>query len=283
MIAVIGASGQLGHDLVAAFSDVATAALMHEDISIESRASVVAMLERVKPSVVVNTAAFHKVPACETNQVQALLVNAVGVDNLAAECERRGIRFLTVSTDYVFDGEKGAPYLESDEPHPVNVYGVSKLAGELLTRSSNPQHYIVRTSGLFGARGSRSKGYTFIDRILRQASEGQELRVVTDMHFSPSYTRDVAAAIRQIVERGAFGLYHITNSGNCTWYEFAQHALRCAGLSDTIVPIESTSWNDGVRRPRNSSLAHGRFQQQGLGELADWKDAVERYIKERAA
>lgn len=281
MIAVIGASGQLGHDLVTAFSDVETAALTHQDIAIEDRGAVTSMLERLKPSAVINTAAFHKVPQCETNQSQALLINAVGVNNVASECALREIPFLTVSTDYVFDGEKGSPYVESDEPHPVNVYGVTKLAGELLARSSNPQTYIVRTSGLFGALGSRSKGYTFIDRILSQAREGIKIRVVADMRFSPSYTRDVAAAIRRIIESGAFGVYHVTNSGNCTWFEFAQHALRCAGMDYAIEPIASSSWNDGVRRPRDSSLQHQFFDEQRLGSLPDWHDAVERYLTER--
>ena len=277
--AVIGATGQLGHDLLAAFAGTGPVGLGHGDVSVEDRASVEAALDRVRPDLVLNTAAFHNVPLCETQQKQALAVNAVGVMNLALACERRGIALVTVSTDYVFDGEKGAPYVESDEPHPLSVYGNSKLAGELLAAAVCAQTFVVRTSGLFGALGSKTKGYTFIDRILKQAQAGEEIKVVTDMTFSPSYTAHVAAAIRTIAERGSFGTYHVTNAGACTWYEFAVEALRQAGSHAAVTPIRSSDWPSTVRRPANSSLAHERLQREGLPPVPSWQEGIAAYLK----
>lgn len=277
--AVIGATGQLGHDLLAAFAGEGPVGLGHADVSIEDRASVEAALDRANPDLVLNTAAFHNVPLCETHQSQALGVNAVGVMNLALACERRGIPLLTVSTDYVFDGEKGAPYAETDEPHPLSVYGNSKLAGELLAAAACSKAFVVRTSGLFGAIGSKTKGYTFIDRILKQARAGEEIKVVTDMTFSPSYTAHVASAIRTIVQNGSYGTYHVSNSGACTWYEFALEALRQAGLDAAVTPIRSSEWRSDVRRPANSSLAHERLKREGLPPMPPWQDGIAAYLK----
>lgn len=277
--AVIGSTGQLGHDLTGAFDGTQVARLSHADIAIEDRASVEAALDRAQPDIVLNTAAFHNVPLCETQQRQALSVNGVGVLNLALACQKRGIPFLTVSTDYVFDGQKAGPYTEEDEPHPLSVYGNSKLAGELLAVAACSQTFVIRTSGLFGVLGSRSKGYTFIDRILKQARAGEEIKVVTDMTFSPSYTGHVATSIREIVQGGGFGTYHVTNSGSCSWYEFAVEVLRQAGAAVPVRPILSTDWPSAVRRPANSALAHGRLQREGLSPLPSWQDGIAAYLK----
>ena len=281
-VAVVGSAGQLGHDLVEAFSDRQVIALTHDDVAIEDRESVDRVLDLHKPDMVINTAAFHHVATCEQRQREALLVNTVGVGNLASACAAREIVFGTVSTDYVFDGRKGAPYTEWDEPHPLSVYGISKLAGEMLAISVAPAHYIFRTSGLFGKLGSKSKGYTFIDRILQQGRAGDPIKVVTDMTFSPSYTRHVARAIRSIVETAPFGLYHVTNSGSCTWFEFAAEALAAAGIEANITPILSADWNDGVRRPANSALAHEGLLVAGVEDLPSWKEAVAQYLRERS-
>ena len=280
-VAIVGSSGQLGHDLVDAFQDVQVFGLAHEDVSIEDAASVERSLDQAAPQVLINTAAYHHVARCETHPREALLINAIGVANLAHACARRGIIFATLSTDYVFDGLKGSPYTEWDEPRPLSVYGLSKLAGEMLAIGATPAHYVFRTSGLFGKLGSKSKGYTFIDKILQQARDGSPMSVVTDMIFSPSYTKHVARTIRAVIERGPFGLYHVTNSGSCTWYEFAAQAVAASGMQAEITPMESAQWNDGVRRPANSALAHEALHAAGIHELPHWKDAVAEYIAER--
>ncbi|MFN2529391.1 MAG: dTDP-4-dehydrorhamnose reductase [Candidatus Baltobacteraceae bacterium] len=281
-VCVVGSSGQLGHDVVEAFKGCEVTGLTHDDISIEDASLVARALEGCRPDVVINTAAYHHVPTCETHQREALLINAAGVANLAGACARRGAIFATVSTDYVFDGTKGSPYLESDEPHPLSVYGLSKLAGETIAQATLPSCFVFRTSGLFGKLGSKSKGYTFIDRILQQARDGAEIKVVNDMTFSPSYTTHVAAAIRAVIERAPFGLYHLTNRGATTWYDFARAALNEAGFDR--VPITATSlkdYNDGVRRPQNSSLAHEALLRAALTDLPPWQEAVADYVRER--
>ncbi|MBV9972371.1 MAG: NAD(P)-dependent oxidoreductase [Candidatus Eremiobacteraeota bacterium] len=164
-IMVVGAGGQLGTDLLRALADWNPVGLTHAEVSIEDPHSVRAALDVHRPDLVINTAAFHNVPVCEHEPMRALEINAVGVGALARACAERDCVFATFSTDYVFDGLKGAPYIEDDKPRPINAYGLSKLAGELIVQSVAPQHLIFRTSGLFGRVGSKSKGYTFIDRI----------------------------------------------------------------------------------------------------------------------
>ncbi|MBV8688705.1 MAG: dTDP-4-dehydrorhamnose reductase [Candidatus Eremiobacteraeota bacterium] len=280
---IIGTSGQLGTDLMDAFADCDPVGLTHEQISIEDAASVGAALGRHRPDLVINTAAFHNVPVCEQEPQRALEVNAVAVGELARACEERQCAFATFSTDYVFDGLKGAPYTEADAPRPINAYGLSKLAGELLVKTATPEHFIFRTSGLFGRIGSKSKGYTFIDRILQAGAAGEVSTVVNDMTFSPSYTRDVAAAVREVIERADFGLYHVVNAGSCTWYELAVEALAQAGLRAEVQPISTAQWGAQVRRPANSSLENEALRNAGFTEPPPWRSAVARYIAERTS
>lgn len=282
-ILIVGSTGQLGADLMDTFKDVKPVGLGHADVAIENPQSVAAALDCYRPDLVLNTAAFHNVPICEQQPRAALLINALGVGGLARACAQRECVIATFSTDYVFDGQKGRPYTEEDEPRPINAYGLSKLAGELLVQAATPRHFIFRTSGLFGRIASTSKGYTFIDRVLRAAAAGEPTSVVNDMLFSPSYTRDVAAAVRRIVERADFGLYHVTNSGSCTWYDFAREALAQAGLDAPVTAISTAQWGGSVRRPPNSALENGHLRRAGFPELPDWRSAVGRYVHERAS
>ncbi|MBV8244522.1 MAG: dTDP-4-dehydrorhamnose reductase [Candidatus Eremiobacteraeota bacterium] len=278
-VLVIGATGQLGSAILEAFRGAQTVGLGHAEIEIEDPKSVAAALDEHRPDLVISTAAFHNVPRCEREPVRALEVNAIAVDGLARACETREAAFATFSSDYVFDGEKGAPYDETDAPHPLSAYGLSKLAGELLTRAASPRHFIFRTSGLFGSRPSSVKGYTFIDRILDQARRGEQVRVVTDMTFSPSYAPHVAATVAAVTGRAPFGTYHVTNAGACTWYEFAEEALRQAKLVHPIEPTTSAEWNDGVRRPRYSALAHGALVRAGLPDVPPWQEGIAAYLR----
>ncbi|MBV8726918.1 MAG: dTDP-4-dehydrorhamnose reductase [Candidatus Eremiobacteraeota bacterium] len=280
---IIGASGQLGTDLLEAFADLHPVGLAHADIAIEDPASVAAALDRCRPDLVINTAAFHNVQVCEHEPMRALEINGVAVGGLARACAERECAFATFSTDYVFDGQKDGPYVERDKPRPINAYGLSKLAGELLVNAATPRHFLFRTSGLFGRIGSTSKGYTFIDRILQAGAAGERSTVVNDMTFSPSYTRDVAAAVRIVVEHADFGLYHVVNEGSCTWYEFALEALSQAGLHAEVTPISTAQWGADVRRPPNSSLANEGLRRARIPTPPDWRSAVARYVAERAS
>ncbi len=282
-IVVVGASGQLGTDLMDALAPWNPVGLTHADISIEDDASVTAALERYNPDLLINTAAFHNVQVCEYEPLRALEVNGVAVGALARACEERQCAFATFSTDYVFDGTKDEPYGENDKPRPIQAYGLSKLAGELLVKAASSRYFLFRTSGLFGRAGSKSKGYTFIDRILQAGAAGKPSSVVNDMTFSPSYTRDVAATVREVVGRGDFGLYHVVNSGSCTWYEFAIEALSQAGLDAEVKPVSTAQWGADVRRPANSSLTNERLRSSGFQEPPHWRSAVARYVAERAS
>jgi len=281
-VAIIGASGQLGTDLMDVFRDREPIGLSHAGFDLEDAASLTAGLERYRPTLVINTAAYHNVEQCEEHPERAFAVNALGVDRLAGLCARYDCAFATFGTDYVFDGSATQPYQESDLPNPLNAYGTSKLAGEFLTKRHSGRHFLFRTSGLFGRAGSSSKGYTFVDRILRQAQAGEPLRVVTDMTFSPSYTRHVARIVRSVIERGAFGLYHVTNSGACTWFEFASEALRLRGFDAAIEPITTAQFAARVKRPRYSALAHTALLRAGFPEPPPWRQGLSEYLAERS-
>ncbi len=282
-VVIVGASGQLGSDLMETFSDVEPVGLEHRTFDIEHPTAIAAMLLRCKPDVVINTAAFHNVELCETRPDRAFAVNALAVDQLAAQCASANVALAHVSTDYVFDGELARPYLESDPARPLSAYGISKYAGELLIARNTERAFIFRTSGLYGIRGSSVKGYTFIERMLTQAAEGKPLRVVDDVTFSPSYTRHVATAIRQVIETGRYGTYHITNAGSCTWYGFAREIFSQANVTAELSPTTQASFPSLARRPQYSALAHEALLELGLPEMPDWRMGIREYLSERRA
>ncbi len=255
----------------------------HALVDIECSSEVAAAVAHVRPSLVVNTAAYHNVERCETHAERAFAVNTIAVDALATICEASNAALAHVSTDYVFDGKAAAPYDESAEPHPINVYGISKYAGELAVRARTERAFIFRTSGLYGISGMSGKGETFVERVRRQARTGEPLRVVDDLTSSPSYAADVASAIRSILEVGEFGTYHVTNSGGCTWYDFAREILTASGLDTPIERITSKALVSYVTRPRYTALAHGAISRIGVPELPDWKDGLRRYLVARGS
>jgi dTDP-4-dehydrorhamnose reductase len=282
-IVVIGASGQLGSDLVKAFEGLDVVSVDHAMVDIERTAEVAAFLAHVKPSLVVNTAAYHNVERCETHAERAFAVNTVAVDGLAAMCEAAGIALAHISTDYVFDGAATEPYDESARAAPLNVYGISKYAGELAIAARTERAFVFRTSGLYGVRGSSSKGYTFVERIRTQALAGMPLRVVDNIVSTPSYTRDVATTIRSVLETGRFGTYHVTNGGSCTWYEFALEILAVSGIEARVERTTSDSFPSFARRPGYSVLANNALVQAGVAAAPEWKAGLQVYLQTSAA
>jgi dTDP-4-dehydrorhamnose reductase len=280
---IIGASGQLGNDLMRAFADENPVGVDHAMVDIEAPAAIAKLLVYHRPELVINTAAFHNVELCELRPDRAFAVNALAVDQLAAQCAAAGAAFAQISTDFVFDGTAGRPYDEHDAPNPLSSYGISKYAGERLLQRHSERFYIFRTCGLYGIRGSSTKGYTFIDRILTQAAEGRPLRIVDDVTCSPSYTLDVATAICAIVSRERYGIYHVTNSGACSWFEFAREILSQAGLTTDLTPTTADSFPSLARRPAYSALTSERFESLGLHSLQPWQEAVGAYLVERAS
>ncbi len=278
-IVIVGASGQLGSDIVAALHGLDVKGVDHALVDIERPASVAAMLARERPSLVVNTAAYHNVERCETHADRAFAVNSAAVDALATVCAAAGVALAHISTDYVFDGTSGAPYEESAAAHPINVYGISKYAGELALAARTARHFIFRTSSLYGTRGSSTKGYTFVERIREQARAGRALRIVDDTTMAPSYTAHVAAAIRAVLETGRFGTYHVTNAGSCSWYDFAVEILNASGIAAQVERTSSDAFPSYAQRPAYSVLAHAALARAGIASPPDWREGLREYLR----
>lgn len=274
---IIGSRGQLGSELMKTFSTHAIG-IDHAELAIENTADVEAVLGRIKPTLVINTAAFHDLDDCERNPTRAFAVNAIAVDRLAAAVLSSGAAFATMSTDYVFDGEKRRPYCEDDQTRPINLYGLSRLSGDLSVRRHGAHWFIFRTCAMFGARRDERKGNRFVDNIVSQARSGKRPRVVNDLTFSPSYAVDVASAMRAAFEREAFGLYHVTNAGSCTWFDLAQEALRLAGLPDDVEAISYREFSSIVPRPVYTVLDQVALRRLSVA-MPPWQDGLRRYFE----
>ena len=283
-VAITGANGQLGTDLCRTLHNFDVIPFTHADIEIADMASVRKAMLKHKPAVIINTAAYVRVDDCEDEKDKAFQVNALGARNVAVVAQELGARLVHISTDYVFGGEvepRTTPYTEFDTPVPLSVYGKSKLAGENLVRHFCLRHFIVRASGLFGIAGSSGKGGNFIETMLRLAKKRDELRVVDDQVFSPTYTMDLARKIAQLMTTEYYGIFHITSKGDCSWYEFTTETLKLAGLKTPVVPITSDQYPQKARRPRFSVLDNYHLRLLGLDDMRPWQEALKDYMKEK--
>jgi dTDP-4-dehydrorhamnose reductase len=283
-IAVIGANGQLGSDLIAAFSENgdSVCGLTHAEIDIADLQSVTRALEGIRPEAIVNTAAMHHVENCEREPEKALAVNALGARNLAMAARDLGTVLMHVSTDYVFDGSKGSPYCEEDNPRPLNAYGVSKLAGEHFVRAMTPKHFVVRTSGLYGKSPCRAKGgLNFIELMLKLARERGEVKVVDSEVVSPTSTAELAQQIVRLSRSDSYGLYHATAEGSCSWYEFAREIFALTGTSVRLKVASPDEFPAKVPRPKYSVLENGALKSRGLNVFKPWQDALRTYLGDR--
>jgi len=283
-VLVIGADGQLGTDLCRVLKGRDLVPLTQADIEITDMNSVDKAFVKYQPEAVINTAAFVRVDDCETEQDKAFAVNALGARNVAVQAEKIRARLVHISTDYVFGGETVIPpdgYTEFDNPVPLNIYGKSKLAGDELVRHLCYKHLIVRSSGLFGAAGAMGKGGNFIETILKLAREKPEVRVVNDQVFSPTYTFDLAEKISQILETECYGIFNITNSGTCSWYEFAREALDAAGIHTPIIPITSDQYPQKAKRSHYSVLRNYQLHLLGIKPMRPWQEALRAYLREK--
>lgn len=277
-VILIGADGQLGQEIRKHMQASNCTGLTHADIEVTDRASVEAALDSVKGDVVVNLAAFHNVNACEIEAERAFAVNAVGAYHVAHAAHERNMAYVLLSTDYVFDGtQRENPYTEADQPHPINIYGASKLAAEQLVQMVHNRAFIIRTASLFGV-GTSKKGWTFPELMLRKATNGEPLRVVDDQICSPTYARDLAETILTLIGTEAYGLYHVTNAGQCSWYELARTTLDLAGVDAEITPVPSTEYPTAARRPSYSALTSVRLHACNVPSLRPWTDAVRAYL-----
>lgn len=273
-ILVLGHKGMLGHDLVAAFGGHDVTGKDIEDFDITSGPDCRELVEENRPGLVINAAAFTDVDRCETEVEKAFAVNSEGVRNIALACKRQDVRLVHFSTDYVFDGTGDHPYLEDDPCNPINVYGRSKLQGEIYLRELSRNFILVRTSWLYGRHGRN-----FVRTILQRARNSQPLEVVTDQKGAPTYTADLAAAVRVLVEGGHTGIYNITNRGSCSWYDFARRILDLSGYEDVgIKPITSDLLSRKALRPRNSILSGRKFMADVGKTLRFWQVALRDYL-----
>jgi dTDP-4-dehydrorhamnose reductase len=277
-VVVLGATGQLGGELCRALADWEVVALTHAEIEICDAARVDAVIGGLAADLVINTAALTNVAQAEQEPVHAFEINALGARNVAQVCARANSALMHISTDYIFDGEKGSPYVESDSPSPLNVYGVTKLAGEYFVRAIAKRWYIVRTSGLYGERPCRGKQHNFVQRI-RQLAETGTVKVVSDQVSTPTSAADLARQIRLIVEKGKPGLYHATNAGQCSWHEFARLTFELTGTRVDLIPITTAEYGGSVRRPRYSVLENAYLKQQNLDIMRPWREALAEYLQ----
>ncbi|MBW3601542.1 MAG: dTDP-4-dehydrorhamnose reductase [Actinobacteria bacterium] len=274
-VLVTGAGGQLGHDLLAAFSDDEVVGLGHGELDVAREPAVVAAVRDHAPDLVVHAAAFTKVDACEEETDTAWRVNALGSWWVARACALAGAPMVYVSTDYVFDGRADRPYTEFDATNPQSVYGRTKEAGEQLVRRTLPAHYIVRTSWVQGATGGN-----FVKTMLRLGRERGRLSVVDDQTGSPTFTFDLAPAIRRLAVTGRFGTYHLTNSGSCTWFRFARAIFDTAGVEVELHPTDTATFGAPAPRPANSVLDNLMARLTGLEPLPPWDASLKRLIAE---
>lgn len=272
-ILITGANGQLGHDLTRVLGSAHDIYPFDLNLDITDSLAVVGKVRDIKPEIIVNSAAYTDVDGCETNAETAYRVNAVGSQNMALAAKLVSAPLVTISTDFVFDGTKAAPYDEFDRPNPRSVYGRSKFAGEELVKAVLPEHYIIRTSWLYGR-----DGHNFVKTILRLADERDELKVVNDQIGSPTYCHDLAVRISELMTTGWYGTFHVTNAGSCSWYEFACTILAIAGKDIPVKPVTTVELNRPAFRPANSVLRNYLCRLRGFEPMRDFRETLGDYF-----
>ncbi|HEX2742546.1 MAG TPA: dTDP-4-dehydrorhamnose reductase [Rubrobacter sp.] len=269
-VLLTGSNGQLGRELAGILPERGhgVVALDRKSLDVADPEAVERVVEEHSPEVVINAAAYTNVDACEKETDLAYSVNALGPRNLAQVCGRSGCELVHVSTNYVFDGERDLPYEPFDPPNPISAYGRTKLAGEEYVKHLTNRWYVVRSAGVYG------QGHNFVRTMLRVAGERDSLKVKDDEYISPTYARDLATGIVRIIESGHYGLYHLTNSGSCSWYEFTREIFRLAGVETEVVPIPGSDYPLPAARPANGILSS-----LGSPELRHWSEALVDFLE----
>jgi dTDP-4-dehydrorhamnose reductase len=280
-VAVLGADGQLGQDVCVEFARNSDEVhrLTHAQAEICSLDHVAGVLREIKPELIVNTAAFHHVERCEQDPAQAFAVNAIGARNVAIIGDELNATLVHVSTDYVFDGRADQPYLESDTPAPLNVYGNTKLAGEHFVRAHSRRHFVLRTSALYGKNPCRAKGgLNFVDLMLKLSREREEIKVVESEKVTPTSTAELARQLVRLSRSNDYGLYHATAEGSCSWFEFAREIFALSGITVRLAVASPGDFPAKVRRPSYSVLENRRLKTAGLNVFRDWKHGLRDYL-----
>lgn len=277
-IAIIGADGQLGSDLIKSLQEHIIFPLYYPDFDITKPDQARKDLSHLSAEVVINTAAYHRVDECENNPQKAFWVNSIAVRDIAIICRDLDSVLVHFSTDYVFDGKKKDPYTEEDLPNPLNVYAISKLAGEYFVQNVLDKYFVIRTCGLYGEAGCWGKGSNFVDTLIALEKEGKPLRVVKDQRVTPTATAELAERVKELIGTDRYGLYHLSNEGECTWYEFAQAIFSIMDKKIDIIPVDSKSYGAKAERPPYSVLENKKAREIGLTEFSHWKQALKSYL-----
>ncbi|MGF7118951.1 dTDP-4-dehydrorhamnose reductase [Methanobacterium oryzae] len=274
-VLIIGSEGMLGHDLVDILSkenEISTTTIWTLDITdIEKTIKTV---KEINPDVVVHAAAFTDVNGSESKKDLAYQVNVIGTRNVAVACRETDSALVYICTDYVFDGTKGTSYYEYDQTNPLSVYGKTKHLGEVYIRDILNKFYIVRTAWLYGFHGPN-----FVTTMLNLAKTKNSISVVDDQIGSPTYTVDLAKAVAELIKKPAYGIYHITNSGSCSWYEYAKEIFEIAGIDIEVKPVSTEEYPQPAPRPKYSVLENYNWKMEGFEEIRDYKEALRDYMK----
>ncbi|MBK9732969.1 MAG: dTDP-4-dehydrorhamnose reductase [Chitinophagaceae bacterium] len=280
-VAVIGANGQLGTDVCEVFaSKHEIVPLTHQDIEIGDIDNVKKVLSEIKADAVICTAAAHNVPKCETEPDNAFKINGIGSLNLAKVSSELGCKLVQYSTDYVFDGRKMKPYVESDAVFPQSVYAITKYAGEQFILNYSTNHFVLRVSGIYGKIPCRAKGGNFISTMVKLSKEKPEVRVVNDEILTPTPTREIAKNTLSLIETEAYGLYHMTCEGEVSWYEFARTIFDTLQLKTPLFEASVKDFPLVVKRPFYSVLENQQLKKINLNQMPNWKDALIDFLKE---
>ena len=275
-IFVTGVKGQLGYDVVNELEGrgIETIGVDIEEMDITDSTSTWAVIKESAPDAVIHCAAYTAVDAAEDNEDICRKVNVEGTQNIAAVCKDLDIPMMYISTDYVFDGQGERPWEPDDKRNPLSVYGQTKYEGELAVQKTLDKYFIVRITWAFGVNGKN-----FVRTMLRLAETNDKITVVNDQFGAPTYTYDLAVLLADMIVTDKYGIYHATNEGNCSWYEFAKEIFREADIDMEVIPVSSNAYNAKAARPVNSRMDKKKLDENGFKRLPEWQDALKRYLK----
>lgn len=277
-IALLGSAGQLGREWQTLLQGEVVQLLTRQDADLAIPGQITSVLQQLRPRLVINCSAYNLVDLAESSPGDAFATNVFGVRELALVCREIEATLVHFSTDYVFglEGFRPQPYLESDAPGPVSTYGISKLAGEYSVRALCPRHFVIRTSGLYGRHGAGGKGTNFVEIMLKLGRSGKSIRVVDDQILTPSSASDLARTAWQLIQNAPFGLYHLTNSGQCSWFEFAQTIFEVSGIQTDLQPVSTAEYGSKAARPAYSVLTS---EHRDVPRMRPWQEALASYLQ----
>jgi dTDP-4-dehydrorhamnose reductase len=284
-IVLLGANGQLGTDIRKAFAEasgVEIVTVSRQELDVEDTERVIPFLQSLGDfEVLINCTAYHNTEECESNPLKALMVNCIAVLRMATYCSMHNVVLVHFSTDYVFDGSKQSPYTEDDRTAPLNKYGISKVAGEEVIAAYLDRYFVFRISSLFGTAGLKGEGGNFVETMLRLAREGKSIRVIDDQVMSPTYTLDIAEAVKHFIlqDIDAYGIYHCSGEGQCSWHEFAVESIRLCGLPVQVEPVSSKDNEFACKRPAFSVLDNSKINR--IYPMPYWRDSLQHYLQQK--